>query len=466
MQKWLNRIYGLGLDYETSYQNKKDLVAFNSTFLWTNILIFINIFVSWLSGLHWVCFINCCALAGFAMLLVLNHLGFFPLIKHLGILMANVYVYFQSLAGGPGLQFQYAYCIIITMIGFVFTKKRDLLVHLPVTILFFGLTKLSYYYIEPFDTIPPDQQDYFASNNGVLFLILISVSAFVFRNQTNFYLNEIESKKNLIEEKQKEIFDSISYAQRIQSAILVSKSYMDKNLGADNYFIQFHPKDIVSGDFYWSAQARYTGESHSDLFKANPGDELFYFAVCDSTGHGVPGAFMSLLSMGYLSEAVNEKHIYSPDKIFGYVRQRLIESLSHEGQKDGFDGILICINKTNGKICYAASNNCPMLVSGKQALHLPADKMPVGKGIRNEDFSLYFVTYHKGDYLYLYTDGYADQFGGPKGKKFKYRQLQEVIVLNAGKMAVEQKQALEQHFREWKGDLEQVDDVCLSGIKL
>lgn len=462
----ISKIQHAGLNNEKSYQDKKDLVSYNSTFLWTSVLIFINIFVAYFSGLHFVSLINVLATLAFSSLLVLNYAGLFKFSKHLGIILANIYVYFQSMAGGPDLQFQYAYCIILTMIGLIFIEKKFLLIHLSITILFFILTKISYYYFEPLESIAIKERDYFAFNNGIIFLILISVSAIVFRNQTNLYLSEIEQKKNMIEEKQIEIYDSINYARRIQRAVLDNSRIIEKHLDKDKYFILFQPKDIVSGDFYWTAQVKASESKDEGGFKVNPSDDLFYLAVCDSTGHGVPGAFMSLLNMGFLSESIKEQHIYEPHKIFDYVRLRLTESISSESQKDGFDGILLCINKTSGQITYAAANNNPVLVSGTAMQHLPADKMPVGKGEKELNFNLYHINYKSGDRLYLYTDGYPDQFGGPKGKKFKYRQLEELIALNAHKNQLEQKQILQQNFESWRGNLEQVDDVCLVGIEL
>ncbi len=465
-RKFTENIESLGLRYEKTYQNKKDLVAYNSTFLWTTVLIFVNIFVAYASKLHAVAFVNICGTLAFSLVLFLNHKGFFKLVKHIGIVLANLYVYFQSIVGGPELQFQYAYCIILTMIGLVFTQRKYIFIHLPVTIAFFIVTKISYYYITPIQFIEHDQRDYFAFNNGIIFLVLISVSAIVFRNQTNIYLNEIEQKKNLIEEKQKEIYDSINYAKRIQTALLANDTLMNKNLIKDNYFIFFQPKDIVSGDFYWATTitARYRIEDPA--FKVNKVDELFYLALCDSTGHGVPGAFMSLLNMGYINEAIKERRIYEPNKVFDFVRERLIENISNEGQKDGFDGVLLCMNKTTQQIVYAAANCNPVLMSGNEMTVLKSDKMPVGSGEKKENFTLYHISHKPGDTLYIFTDGYADQFGGPKGKKFKYKQLENLLLECSKADVSRQKQLLNDKLNDWKGDLEQVDDICLVGIKI
>ncbi len=270
--------------------------------------------------------------------------------------------------------------------------------------------------------------------------------------------SEISHQKEIIEEKQKEIVDSINYAKKIQYALLANDDLLAKNL--PEHFVLFKPKDIVSGDFYWAT------EHHGK----------FYLAVCDSTGHGVPGAFMSLLNMGFLSEAIKEKNILQPNEILNYVRKRLMESIGNDGQQDGMDCVLMCINTDTSvstelrTISYAAANNAPMLISRNnltsELVELPKDKMPVGKGERSQSFTLQTATLKAGDTLYLYTDGYADQFGGPKGKKFKYKSLNDLLLANSTTDMNAQSTLLMQEFDAWKGDLEQVDDVCIIGIKV
>jgi serine phosphatase RsbU (regulator of sigma subunit) len=264
---------------------------------------------------------------------------------------------------------------------------------------------------------------------------------------------EIEHQKQVIEEKQKEIVDSINYARRIQYALLAHDGILQKNL--QDQFVFFKPKDIVSGDFYWATTVMNAQQ-----------EELFFLACCDSTGHGVPGAFMSLLSIGFLNEAIKERNIYEPNHVFDFVRNRLVESISSDGQQDGFDGVLLCMNKTRNRITYAAANNSPLLVSEGKTVQLGSDKMPVGKGERTEQFKLYDLNYKPGDKIYLYTDGYPDQFGGPKGKKFKYKQLEELILANVNRPMTEQQQILKTTLETWQGKLEQVDDVCVMGVKL
>jgi serine phosphatase RsbU (regulator of sigma subunit) len=260
--------------------------------------------------------------------------------------------------------------------------------------------------------------------------------------------DEIELQRSIVEEKNKGLTDSINYAKRIQYTLLTNDEFLKENL--KDHFVYFNPKDIISGDFYWAAK------------KGNK----FFLAVCDCTGHGVPGAFMSLLSVSFLNEAINERGILSPERILDYVRGRLIESVSKDGQRDGFDGILICMENGNNTFKYAAAHNNPIVIRNDSIIELPYDKMPVGHNEKIVSFNLHTFDLNKGDTLYLFTDGFADQFGGPKGKKFMYKQLKELLITISDKSLDIQKQDIEQTLNNWKGNLEQVDDVTLLGIRI
>jgi len=282
----------------------------------------------------------------------------------------------------------------------------------------------------------------------------------------------IEKQKILVDDKSKEITDSIHYAKRIQDSLF--EEFDSGNKFFTDTFIFLKPKDIVSGDFYWHAKKMNTEKiSNNELVVK----EHFFVAICDSTGHGVPGGFMSLLNMAYLSEAINEKNILEPSKVFDYVRDRLINSMSKNQQKDGFDGVLLKfeksttfvnkeITKTELKLFYAAAHNAPLLVRNGSLIELETEKMPVGYGERRDKFNLHSFNIQSNDILYIYTDGYADQFGGSKGKKLMYKKLNELILQISNKPLENQKEDLNKQFEEWRGDLEQVDDVLIIGIKV
>jgi serine phosphatase RsbU (regulator of sigma subunit) len=248
-------------------------------------------------------------------------------------------------------------------------------------------------------------------------------------------------------EKNKEITDGIYYARYIQQAMLAPASLIDKHL-PDNFII-YKPKDIVSGDFYW---AREDGE-------------YFYLAVCDCTGHGVPGAFMSLLITSFLNEAITEKSIYAPNEILNFVRVRIMESTSKNNSQDGMDGTVMCLHKPTGHITYASANSNVALIRDNELTKLPKDKMHVGFGSRMDSFTLFESHIEKGDMFYFYSDGFPDLFGGPKGKKYSSRRFNQKLLMISHLDVKEQKRALEDSYISWKGDLEQIDDICVFGFR-
>lgn len=281
---------------------------------------------------------------------------------------------------------------------------------------------------------------------GVILLVLLftfTTYAFLQKKRSN---QIITKQKKVIEEKNLEMEDSIRYAQKIQETLLANKELANSVI--PNSFLIFKPRDIVSGDFYWAAKK----------------NDDFYLAVCDSTGHGVPGAFMSLLNINYLNEAVN---LFSePHLIFNEVRHRLSVAFAENERKDGMDGILICLNTKTNKLTYASAQNKPMLVTQGKVELLQCDKMHVGIGFKTDSFQLHEITYQKGDMLYLNTDGFCDQFGGPQQKKFMQKRLSDSLLKIQEFSCNEQQIYLTNSFESWKGQTEQVDDVCMIGIRL
>ncbi len=302
---------------------------------------------------------------------------------------------------------------------------------------------------------------------GLAFVIIILFVLFrnyrVKQKNNNLLIDKnriIEQQKDLVEEKQKEIIDSINYAQRIQKALLASEDFLNENLNngdlhGSNYFILFKPKDIVSGDFYWG-----TLLMNGDVS----------IAIADSTGHVVPGAIMSMLNIASLNEAIG-KDLTSPEIILNETRKRTIKHLlndgSKEGGKDGMDCSLLCIDRKNYILKCALANNPVWIVRNNKLIEIKPDKMPVGKHDKdNIGFTLNQIDLNKGDRIYAFTDGFVDQFGGPKEKKFKSKQLEELLLSLTEMKISEQKEELNKRFEEWKGNLEQVDDVCVFGYEV
>ena len=274
----------------------------------------------------------------------------------------------------------------------------------------------------------------------------------------------IKKQKLLVEEKHKEITDSINYAKRIQFALLPNENTLKNHF--QNHFVYFNPKDVVSGDFY--ALAKLNGANNQ---------EKILLCVADSTGHGVPGSIMSMLNMSCLNSAINADKHTQPADILNATRSRIIHYLatdgSEDGGKDGMDCSLISFDFNEKKLIYSAANNPILIVRASKGTenpsleNYPADRMPVGKHLKdNIPFIQKEIDLNEGDMVYMFTDGYADQFGGEKGKKFKYKQLEELLISISDKPMDTQKQILSQTFDNWKGNLEQVDDVCLIGVRI
>ncbi|MBC7861989.1 MAG: SpoIIE family protein phosphatase, partial [Bacteroidia bacterium] len=265
--------------------------------------------------------------------------------------------------------------------------------------------------------------------------------------------SEVVHQKEVIEVKHKEITDSIHYAERIQFGLLASKKLLDENL--NDYFILFKPKAGVSGDFYWATKLS---------------NNNFVIVTADSTGHGVPGAIMSILNIACLKETLMQG-IISPDLFLNETRRLIIENLkndgSAEGGKDGMDGSLLSFDFTTNIMTCASANNPILIIRGNELIEIKGDRMPIGKHEKDQSpFSLKTFNLIKGDLVYTTSDGFADQFGGASGKKFKYKQLQELLLSISKEPMQVQKQKLNDIFDSWKGNLEQIDDVCLIGIRI
>jgi serine phosphatase RsbU (regulator of sigma subunit) len=263
---------------------------------------------------------------------------------------------------------------------------------------------------------------------------------------------ETEHQKHIIEEKNKDITDSINYAKRIQNALLREEEHVSTHL--PEHFILFMPKDIVSGDFYWGAEK----------------NNFWYFAVADCTGHGVPGAIMSMLGISFLNDIVLSENVLSPAQILDLLCARVIKELRQKdenvGNKDGMDISLCRLNLKTQELQWAGANNSLYLIQNEQLKEIKADKQPIGYHPESHPFSNHEIQLQKGDSIYVFSDGYADQFGGEKGKKFKYKQLETLLVTNNNLPMIQQKKLYKQTFVHWKGQQEQVDDVCILGVRI
>jgi len=264
---------------------------------------------------------------------------------------------------------------------------------------------------------------------------------------------EISQKNELLAEKNKHITDSISYARRIQYATMRPEKHLNKLY--ENAFILYIPKDIVSGDFYWYAKR----------------DKQLIIAAADCTGHGVPGAFMSMLGIAFLNEIVGRMNHFNAGDILQKLRSNVINALHQsedsDSAKDGMDIALLVLDTENRTLQYSGAYNPLYIVRDKELIEYKANRMPIGVHSRDsEAFDNHSIQLQENDYLYIFTDGFADQFGGPKGKKMNYKRFKSMIMQQQGLSCPSQLENLHRAFTEWKGENEQLDDVLVIGIQV
>jgi len=283
--------------------------------------------------------------------------------------------------------------------------------------------------------------------------------------------DEIEAQRDLLFAQKKEITDSIGYAQRIQAAILPHKAYLDHVI--HDYFILFRPRDIVSGDFYWAKEV----------------DSSIVIVAADCTGHGVPGAFMSMLGITLLNELIVSGNMDQPGRILGQLRSKVKAMLVQEGnirdQKDGMDMAIAVIDKNKRELQFAGAYNPLYLIRYREHLtgnepglktsingeryvlfELKGDKQPIGIHWEEKDFSTQVVSLKEKDTVYVFSDGYIDQFGGDQRKKFKSGKFKELLLSIQSESMGMQKKLIEETFEKWRGNIEQIDDVCVIGVRV
>lgn len=309
------------------------------------------------------------------------------------------------------------------------------------------------------------------------FILLIGfliyyVTSYRRKNRMNSVLTDrnqlIQEQKNIVDEKNKSISDSINYARRLQSALLPTTEQVNEFL--PDSFLFFLPKDVVSGDFYWFENR----------------DDWSFIAVADCTGHGVPGAMVSVVCSNALNRSVKEFALRRPKDILDKTRELVLDAFakSTEEVADGMDISLVAVNRSTRKMIFAGAHNGLWIVRRKEnvgelsegvrileeeefhLLEWKGDKQPIGRFQEMKPFKEVELTLYETDQVYLMSDGYADQFGGPKGKKFKYVALKRAVLANANETMIDQGENLSKIYQDWIKDNEQIDDVCVIGFRL
>ena len=258
---------------------------------------------------------------------------------------------------------------------------------------------------------------------------------------------QMQFQKELVEAKNKDITDSMVYASSIQQAILTSKEYISKMFS--EFFVFYRPRDIVSGDFYWAYET----------------NNKRFIAVGDCTGHGVPGAMMSMLGNAFLNEIVIESKIQEPSEVLNKLRSHVKRAMGSDKTKDGMDMSFCCIE--GNRLTFAGANLPLYYISNNELTEIKGNKQPIGyQPIKETPFEQTTITLNAGDKIYLFSDGYADQFGGEKGKKYKYKTFRDRLFTISSETFNMQQSIVNEEFETWKGDFEQLDDVCVIGIKV
>ena len=460
MKKFINSIMYIGITPDLPFHQQNKIRIFNTASI-TIVLIctfyaFVGIFLQrYLSST--VTLID----------IVLHSMGFvfvyrkkYKFAFHYILIVGVTYLCICSYLFGERSE-THAYLIFMPVAAIIFFDEHKIIIqYLVFALLLLGVSKVVFLCCEPFYEYQP-AVDVMGWLNLAFTSVLIFLGVKQFKNENLKFNQKVNLQRIQLKEKNQEITDSIHYAQRIQKSLMASKHILDRNMS--DYFVLYRPKDIVSGDFYWAEEA----------------DNRFLLAVCDCTGHGVPGAFMSLLNIAKLNETVNDKKITRPDLVFNSVRESIIKVLNpegtHEERKDGMDAVLCNFDFKNLKLEFTCANNPIYLLrkgsetnsNNYELTEYKTNKMPVGMYHGNlNDFTLQTVDLQKGDMVYIFTDGYPDQFGGSVGKKFKYSQLKELFIEVADFPVKQKQQIIEQRLISWQGNLEQVDDILVFGVRI
>ncbi len=288
---------------------------------------------------------------------------------------------------------------------------------------------------------------------GLIIVILFSVFIFKLFLDKKKMNNILREQKNKIEKQNQEITQSIFYASRIQKAIQPSDESL-KNLFND-YFILYKPRNIVSGDFYFAQKI----------------NDYILFTAADCTGHGVPGAFMSMMGISMLNQIVREKNVNTAAQVLNIMRSNIKQALHQSGkkneQKDGIDMALCALNTKTNMLQYAGAYNPLIIIRNGEIIEYKADKMPIGIYIKEkESFTNHEIKVQKGDIIYIFSDGYVDQLNPKTKEKFMRKRFKKMLLEISNKPLSEQQQILDSKFEEWKSNSKQVDDVIVFGVKI
>ncbi len=382
--------------------------------------------------------------------ILMNRFRFYRLAVWFCCIAFLLFINFIAIINGPESGAVYINLVICISSLLFFEKKAEIVL---LSLLSFIAFFFCFYMYEnhPVSVTNKNIEIYFYVYSSALFLACYVIVR-RYKKEILTYTKQILEQKNELQLKNKEISDSLFYARSIQKTILRFDSSIEKAFA--EAFIVFKPKDVVSGDFFWFAES----------------ENKIIGCVADCTGHGVPGALMSMIGATLLRETVIEKKITDPAEILDSIRSGIIQLLKqteeHQGSKDGMD-ISLCVFDTHAHtLTFSGANNDAFIIRGFEMIELKASKLPIGIYPGQEQrFSTACFQLQKNDCLYMFTDGFADQFGGSLGKKFKKKNLLSLLMKNSSQTMSYQKKLLETELNEWRNQLEQTDDITIVGVR-
>lgn len=386
----------------------------------------------------------------FLLTLLLHSYRWFRFARYYTFLVTTLFISAMGIVVGKGVN-NHVFLIPMALFGIIlFKSKTERIISLFIVIALYLLQRYLMTVIAPLVDLDPETEARFTRIFFILGIILCFLLGYYFVGITGEYEAIILRQKEEISLTNMEITDSIAYAKRIQKAILPPDKLVKEYL--PDSFILYKPKDIVAGDFYWVEKTR----------------NNILFAVADCTGHGVPGAMVSVVCNNALNRSFHESGLTNPAEILNKTRQMVIREFdkSEEEIKDGMDISICAFDPPTRTLRWAGANNPLLILRAGTLTEVKPDKQPIGNFTVEQPFTSHTFVLEKGDQVYIFSDGYADQFGGPKGKKLKYPAFKNLLVSHASQSMEEQKNLLEQALEAWKGELAQVDDICVMGMRI
>jgi serine phosphatase RsbU (regulator of sigma subunit) len=456
MKKLWNSISDLGCYSELDQEEKRRIMLLNRLnfislvvliiYLVVEVLIEVYVFIPYLVVMIFMVSITS----------TLIYLKRYTLAKHFAVIIIAVCISFFVLNTGNAMS-EVLFIPLSVMPLIVFRNKNVALFYLFSIVIISLALRMVQPYVDPLLKLNEEEFFFFRAMNLINGIIVTYFVTHYFKKANESYEAQLVQMNDVVMEKNKEITDSINYAKHIQNAILPSQQFFKSHF--KHSFILYKPKDIVAGDFYWMHVS---------------GDNI-YFAAADCTGHGVPGAMVSVICANALNRAVKEFRITETGKILDKVRELVIGTFVHQENdpdqttnavKDGMDISLCCLNMKTNHLAWSGANNPLWILRNSELREYKPDKQPIGITDNPKPFKTLDLHLQPSDSIFIFTDGYADQFGGEKGKKFKYSQFKELLINIQEKNATEQLNAVDEKLISWKGRLEQVDDILVIGIKI